>query len=107
MDTEVRPHSAARIRGTIAVRIVGELMTRLAGGERWDFGAFGRDDEVIVTGSSSPDAADVAVLRAECRLQRFGGTPLPHVGTSLTRTARESNGFSVNTPMRSPVRSSM
>ncbi len=90
METEVRPHSAARIRGSVAVRIVGELMTRLAVGERWDFGAFGRDDEVIATGSSSPHPADVGVLRAESRLQRFGGTPLPHVGTSLTSDQRRS-----------------
>jgi DNA-binding CsgD family transcriptional regulator len=88
LEAEARPHTAARIRGTVATRIVAELATRLAGGESWDFAAFGRDDEIIVTGSSTPSAADVAMLRAEVRLQRFAGTPLPHVSTPLASEQR-------------------
>lgn len=90
VDIEMRQHTAARIRGTVAVRIVGELVTRLAGGEGWEFAAFSRDDEVIVTGSSTQSAVEVATLRAEVRLQRFGGTQLPHVSTALSSEQRRS-----------------
>jgi DNA-binding NarL/FixJ family response regulator len=90
VETEVRPPSAARIRGTVAMRIVGELISRLAGGEGWEFAAFNRDDEIIVTGSSNQTAPDVGALRAEVRLQRFGGTPLPHVSTALSSEQRRS-----------------
>ena len=81
---------AAHIRGTVAVRIVAELITRLAGGEAWDFAAFARNDEIIVTGSSNSTPVDIPSLRAEVRLQRFGGASLPHVGTSLASDARRS-----------------
>jgi DNA-binding CsgD family transcriptional regulator len=90
LETEARPHSHARIRGTVATRIVGELVTRLAGGEAWDFAAFSRDDEIIVTGSSTQGPADIAALRAEVRLQRFGGTQLPHVSMALASEQRRS-----------------
>lgn len=90
LETELRPPTAARIRGTVAMRIVGELITRLAAGEGWEFAAFDRDDEIIVTGSSSQTAPDVAALRAEVRLQRFGGTSLPHVSTALASEQRRS-----------------
>ena len=33
---------------------------------------------------------DIPSLRAEVRLQRFGGASLPHVGTSLASDARRS-----------------
>jgi DNA-binding CsgD family transcriptional regulator len=81
---------AARVRGTVAIRIVGELVTRLASGDGWDFAAFGRDDEVIVTGSSTHNPADIAALRPEVRLQRFAGTALPHVSTALGSEQRRS-----------------
>jgi DNA-binding NarL/FixJ family response regulator len=86
------PHTAARVRGTVAIRIVGELITRLGGGDRWDFAAFSRDDQIIVTGSShsTATATDTAMLRAEVRLQRFAGTPLPHVSTALASAQRRS-----------------
>lgn len=90
LDTEARSYSAARIRGTVATRIVGELVTRLGGAESWDFAAFGRGDNIILTGSSTQNAADVTTLRAEVRLQRFAGTPLPHVSTSLASEQRRS-----------------
>ena len=80
----------ARARGTVAMRIVAELVTRLAGGEGWEFLAIGRDDESIVTGASGHQPADVAVLRAEIRLQRFAGTSLPHVSTALASEQRRS-----------------
>jgi DNA-binding NarL/FixJ family response regulator len=72
------------------MRIVGELIARLAGGEGWEFAAFNRDDEIIVTGSSGHTPPDVASLRAEVRLQRFGGTSLPHVSTALSSEQRRS-----------------
>jgi DNA-binding CsgD family transcriptional regulator len=90
VETDSRPHSAARIRGTVAVRIVGELVSRLAGGEGWDFAAFGRNDEIIVSGSSSSTPAEIAALRAEARLQRFGGMSLPHVSTGPASEQRRS-----------------
>jgi DNA-binding NarL/FixJ family response regulator len=90
VETELRQPTAARIRGTVAMRIVGELITRLAGGEGWEFAAFDRDDEIIVTGSSSPAMPDIAAMRAEVRLQRFGGTSLPHVSTALSSEQRRS-----------------
>jgi DNA-binding CsgD family transcriptional regulator len=82
--------AAARIRGTVAIRIIGELVSRLAAGESWDFAAFSRDDEIIVTGSSTQTPADVAALRAEARLQRFGGTSLPHVSPALASQQRRA-----------------
>lgn len=90
LNPENRTPSAAQIRGSVAVRIVGELVTRLAGGEAWDFAAFGRDDELLANGSSSQTPPDIATLRAEVRLQRFGGASLPHVGTSLAADTRRS-----------------
>jgi len=90
VEIDVRPPSAARIRGTVAMRIVGELISRLAGGEGWEFAAFNRDDEIIVTGSSSQTPPDVSAFRAEVRLQRFGGTSLPHVSTALSSELRRS-----------------
>jgi DNA-binding CsgD family transcriptional regulator len=74
----------------VAIRIVGELVTRLAAGESWDFAAFGRDDDVLISGSSTQSPVDLANLRAEIRLQRFGGTPLPHVSTALSSHQRRS-----------------
>jgi DNA-binding CsgD family transcriptional regulator len=59
-------------------------------GEVWEFAAFNRDDEIIVTGTSSSSAPDIAALRAEVRLQRFGGTSLPHVSTALSSEQRRS-----------------
>jgi DNA-binding CsgD family transcriptional regulator len=90
LETDLRPPTAARIRGTVAMRIVGELITRLAGGEGWEFAAFNRDDEIIVTGSSTSSAPEIPALRAEVRLQRFGGTSLPHVSTALSSEQRRS-----------------
>jgi DNA-binding CsgD family transcriptional regulator len=87
---DVRRSSTAQIRGIVAVRIVGELITRLAVGERWDFAAFGRDDELLLTGSSNKDPADVVALRSEIRLQCFAAAPLPHVGTSLALDQRRT-----------------
>jgi DNA-binding CsgD family transcriptional regulator len=89
-DIAGRSSSTSRVRGTVAIRIVSELVTRLAGGESWDFAAFGRDDEIIVTGSSNHVPADVSTLRSEVRLQRFGGTPLPHVSTALASQQRRA-----------------
>jgi len=86
----VRRNIAARVRGTVAIRIVGELVTRLAAGEGWDFAAFGGDDAVIVTGSSSQYPADVATLRPELRLQRSAGATLPHVSPALGSDQRRS-----------------
>lgn len=82
--------SAARIRGVVALRIIGELITRLAAGDGWDFAAFGRDDEIILTGSSSTHPADLALLRAELRLQRFAGSVLPHASTPLASEQRHT-----------------
>ncbi len=90
LDTEPRFQTAARIRGTVAMRIVGELVARLAAGESWEFAAFGRDDEILLTGSSNQTSPDVAALRAELRLQRFGGTQLPHVSTALASEQRRA-----------------
>ena len=90
VESDSRLRSAARIRGTVAVRIVGELVSRLAVGEGWDFAAFGRDDEIIVSGSSGSAPAEIAALRAEVRLQRFGGTSLPHVSTGPASEQRRS-----------------
>ncbi len=90
-DSEIEPrNSAARVRGGVASRIVGDLVTRLAGGESWEFAAFNGDDTVVVAGASSHVPADVSALRAEVRLQRFGGAILPHVGVSLATEQRRS-----------------
>ncbi len=90
METGVRPPSVARIRGGVALRIIGELTTRLAAAEGWDFAAFGRDDETIITASSGKASADLTTLRAELRVQRFAGSVLPHVSTSLAAEARRA-----------------
>ena len=78
-----RLRTSSRIRGTVAVRIVGELITRLVAGESWEFAAFGRDDNLIISGSSSQTPPDLAALRAEIRLQRIAASPLPHVSMPL------------------------
>jgi DNA-binding CsgD family transcriptional regulator len=90
VDSLARTSEVARTRGTVAMRIVGELLTRLADGENWEFGAFGRDEETIVTGASSQNAPDIATLRAEVRLQRFGGVGLPHVSRAPATEQRRS-----------------
>ncbi len=90
LNSESRPPTTAQVRGSVAVRIVGELVTRLAGAEAWDFAAFGRDDDLVASGSSNSASADIATLRSEVRLQRFGGVSLPHVGTSLAAETRRS-----------------
>ena len=90
MQIEDGPRTSARVRGVVAMRIVGELVTRLAAGDGWDFAAFGRDDSLIVSGSSSHVAPDLAALRAEVRLQRFAGSVLPHVSTPLASEHRRA-----------------
>ena len=91
IHSEDRPRSSARIRGAVAMRIIGELITRLAAGDNWDFAAFGRDDQLILSGSSSSGAApDLPALRAELRLQRFAGSVLPHVSTPLASEQRRA-----------------
>lgn len=78
------PRSPARVRGSVAMRIIGDLVTRLAGGDAWEFAAFGPDDAIVMMGSSGQSAPDVAALRVELRLQRFAGSILPHVSTPLS-----------------------
>jgi len=90
IEEPVEGATVARVRGTVAMRIVGELMMRLAGGEAWDFAAFGRDENVTAIASSSTVPADVGVLRSEVRLQRLTGSPLPHVSVALGAELRRS-----------------
>ena len=88
MNSEDYPRTAGRIRGSVAMRIIAELLTRLAGAQSWDFAAFRCADEVTLAGSSSQAAPDLAVLRAEVRLQRIAGAMLPHVGVPIASEAR-------------------
>jgi DNA-binding CsgD family transcriptional regulator len=90
LDSEMRPPISTRMRGLAAMRLVGELVARLAVAESWEFAAFGRDDDVLLTGSSAQGAVDVAMLRAEVRLQRLRGTQLPYVSTALATDQRHS-----------------
>lgn len=87
-ERQVQPQAIPRVRRIAALRLIGEFITRLAGADSWEFAAFSRDDDVLITGSSTPAAADVALLRAEVRLRRFGSTQLPHVGTALATDQR-------------------
>jgi len=88
--TSAAPGRSSRVRGTVAVRVVGDLIVRLAGGDGWEFAAFRHDDDLLVSGSSGPHGADLTTLRAEIRVQRFAGSALPHVGTSLSSDDRRS-----------------
>jgi DNA-binding CsgD family transcriptional regulator len=90
LNTEDRQQTAAQVRGAVAMRIISELITRLAAGDNWDFAAFGRDDEIILTGSAGHSPPDVPALRAEVRLQRFAGSVLPRVSTPLASEQRRA-----------------
>jgi DNA-binding CsgD family transcriptional regulator len=90
VDGPADGQAAARTRGIVAVRIVGELVTRLAAADAWDFAAFGRDDDVLDMASSTSSPADVGALRAEVRLQRFTGAPMPFVSVALGADMRRS-----------------
>ncbi|MFN2459272.1 MAG: response regulator transcription factor [Candidatus Velthaea sp.] len=79
-----------RVRGPLMVRVVGDLMTRLAGGDAWEFAAFGANDEMLLVAASRRDSVDLAALRGEIRLQRFAGKILPIVGPSLSAEDRRS-----------------
>jgi DNA-binding CsgD family transcriptional regulator len=75
--------AAVRMRGTAAVRFLGDLLSHAASATDWDAAVFSAGDQLILSEASRGEA-NIDAVRAELRLQRFASMMLPHVGTALS-----------------------